>query len=794
MKASKPQASKVANRHKSLILELVKEGQPSELERAALKCLRWLHQSRHRKFSVSLVPVVNKAINKLMVYPETALSLIAAEVELLLLLGSEANAVKALTSASMLFSQYGAWQAAYRALGDAECIARRAGLTEELSDIVHSIAVVASDEGDKAFAEEHFREAILLRERANLKVPPPFFLNHATILMHLERYSEAQAVYTRIASGKLHKKLLFSLHVNLAVCKRITESPEASIHELRRATTVLHLVTDREQLIQYHLVAVTTYLQASLLKDACDHLGKAVDTIDEMVSKTPRLHYRRSIREAHVRRFRFFMYSFSKHGYRTGALRCAAFLAQTMTMDWARYLNWIDERLQDSRLSKQQQERTIKVIKEVAGFGAPFAFGFREKYDDPFEEVPASANHALPWNSLKRQLDSIGARLGEAPPYARKYETVNDLEKKITNGTLLLVSTLTKEGLTLSAFFQGGFRSTIVAFEPISKFYQQHAGWLTNSVSRTEFESCLENAADALTACMAEIVKVCRNDSITSVSMVGDTLSSRLPLTVPFLRDDQTRLRMLKGTLKLSQCPICVPGVPQSSTHPARSIRVLVEPAVGLSLANEELSFICRAFNPQKVQVVDVKSDEPFGSSSEADVLHYIGHARALTLSAEPFRASLAEEGVLFNEIQERAPFNSHRLAFLNACHAAATANGNYFRSFLTSEHVSFPTLFLLNRKSHSVAPLWAVADLFAFVFSVWFYRQLAKCGTVEAAFSFAAATTYNATVTEIQKTLEEVQDDKLREEKVTLLLKSGGSHPFRRTYCYGAYRLHSLL
>jgi CHAT domain-containing protein len=115
----------------------------------------------------------------------------------------------------------------------------------------------------------------------------------------------------------------------------------------------------------------------------------------------------------------------------------------------------------------------------------------------------------------------------------------------------------------------------------------------------------------------------------------------------------------------------------------------------------------------------DVDLGELIGS---VDVVVVSTHGHTIELLTDATFGKLgAPEGrhlISVEQLQRSTAELQAKLVILNACHSGSKSYRNSQKSFITSDSVTIPSLFLLNRQAISMGSVWKVSDTASFILS----------------------------------------------------------------------------
>lgn len=167
--------------------------------------------------------------------------------------------------------------------------------------------------------------------------------------------------------------------------------------------------------LELELIAARIAAGALRFDQASAYLNRGVELMAGLLQPVLRLHRRRGLRDRYVLRFEAVMAEFPKCGSIDVVLPALATIRGTMSADWLSLLAWSATCQCDDRVGQSDREALCEVIDRIKIVGAPFLYGYREKYDDPWEPF----NYAQPWDDLSILLRRLAVfRHGIRTPFS----------------------------------------------------------------------------------------------------------------------------------------------------------------------------------------------------------------------------------------------------------------------------------------------------------------------------------------------------------------------------------------
>lgn len=719
---------------------------------------------------------------------------LALLVRMRLRLGQGSEAMALLRSAMTYFDAAGAFAASGRAFADAEEIARSEHLPEELAELWESRATSLSDAGRHEEALEILARTEGLCAEWGLDLPRSLRLNVANLNVRLGRYDAALDAFKALNPSELSGTERFTALTNTAICHLRLDDPTSAFWASEDALRLLHEGCD---------CSLTDYIELLFVKAAIysiegsedwrESIGALVGALDNLLLKAERLHYRRAVRERYARRLAKLLRGLPPSGPSANILGALLWQAGNSTTDWLSLLEWAEDVRKDG--VSEAADRLTTCIDKVAASGAPMLYGFREKYDDPFE--PSALDGALDsgtdqfrraWHDLFTSVQEVKHYNAGAGPYGSVLiqELSDHYLTSLRSGTSYLFSIAYSQGYCLFVLSGETYSRVDLPEEPFKSV------WASLDLSRhKQSDSALHEAVEVgATSLFNSLGKQIEDAARRSNRLVvfPDRLSESLPFLGAMLKSDAIRAKMLDGGFSTATAIATFPTMMTGTVAVAEAF-VLIDPPASLKLGVEEADMITRCF-PEAVmdrRSTSVSSDVTI-ATTDADLIHIAAHGSAVTVFNDPWLAGFLEaDGFWLGRFQAGAHRLRHRLVFLNICHGGVTGSRNVFETFVSREALGFLPLALLNRRSSAIAPAWAVPSISAYVFAKLFYDELALGMVPERALAVAAARMHGMSGDEAAAVARDLSDASVAERYATTFQQV--EYPFRSTWNCGAYR-----
>lgn len=786
----------------------------SEAKSIFLEGIAFCRKNRHYEAGKSLSQNVFRLFRSGQIPHDEALYFLTQITEFYNALEKHRDAIEALCGAAVYFADASAFQSAYRSLHDAQQIAIGHKMLRSQIHVLETQGMVALIEGDLSCAEDEFQKCFDLYEQ--IGKAPPFMLktNAALVKLRKEDFQGARYIYQTLADEYQDANCADEnrqIKINLLVCCREL-GDMAATEDL--SSQVEHILEqcDLEHRIEARLILAKTYFHIKKTPQGTGHLRKACIEIQQQIDQYQRLHYRRGVRERYVSRIKCMLASIEASGAADDALYALVLCCSNALLDWLSILDWIDLIQQSATVPNSMKQELLDKKEDLIRFGTPFLYGFREKYDDPFEfangkaveelggKVARQVDYSLPW----REFNDLTSRIRQAHDCPSPFEgaavqhVAAILNHRLSLGSSFLFSFACANGCVLIFVAVGQYFRSLIPLDNSRNFFTALSDYQRN-LDRESFRTQLTDLQTCLEPAMKKITDAVESSPISELVFVPDQLTEAFPILPSLLSSDALRSRIKKSGFVFRTCP----ALKQESTD-----FLVTGPCLCISssedcleLAEAEKALVKKTFPGQdcfeiNLQSEDVDFTKPPANS--AKVLHLATHSTSASAFSDPWFVStstdITKKGVRLESVQREAHKLQFTLVVLNGCNTGTTSNWNYFKKFVTHEKVGLSSAFLLNRRSVVVAAQWNVPDIVGYVFSSLFYKRMASQPKPAQSFTLALTDLYELTKERAIKLFEELPDEKARTKPCEAVAQCQSEFPFRDTYCLGMFQYHSLL
>lgn len=730
-------------------------------------------------------------------------------------LGKPKDTIEALCAAASYFADAAAFQSAYRALHDARQIALSHKLVNLQMRILETQGMVALIEGDLSCAEAEFQKCFGIYKAIGETPSVELISNTALIKLRKDEYGAAKDIYTELLNDYedvLQPSQKNEIKTNLLVCYRELGDINA-IEDLLPQIELNISQCDLETRIEAWLIMAKTCFSINKLLLGTAHLKEACIEIQCQIDQYQRLHYRRGIRERYVPRIKSMLLSMQASGVAEDVLHALVLCNSNALHDWFSVLEWIELILQSGIVPATVKEELSAKRENLIRHGTPFMYGFREKYDDPFqladgeiteklgEQVARGLDYSLPW----REFNDLTAQICQDYSYPLPFEGasllngVNMLSQRLLSESAFLFSFARKEGCVFVFLAEGKYFRNDIPLDNLWQFSKVLHEYQRGNADRSTFHAQLNKLQKSIEPIMTIIVDVLKNSSISELVFMPDPLSEGVPILPAILANEQLRSRIKEGGFVFRTCPALREESTDSLiTGPSLFVSYSVK---FLELVEPEKALVKKTFAGQDYFEIDLQHEEADFSKPPANSAHHLHlatHSMPANAFTDPFFVSTSTDetknGVWLESVQREAHKLQFKLVVLNGCNTGTTSNRNYFKGFLTNEKIGLSSVFLLNRRCAVVATQWNEPEIVGYIFSSLFYERLAERHKADQAFIIALVDMYELTKERAIELLEQISDKEVRSKRCEALKGSQVNFPFRDAYCLGMFQYHSLL
>lgn len=702
--------------------------------------------------------------------------------------------VQMLITVAQTYSNYGAFQSAYRALADAEKLARTYSDPKLLANVLDAEVCVASLEPDAKFAIKVGTEAVRLTNMIGLE--PSFALRNNLAVAAMNEGDLAIAIpeWEKILEGGgIDEHDRCAILVNLSVCYRRSRKIEQADEALGNARLLFPENGDPEQGLEMELVAAANASVNDYAETMIDCLISAVDHLRRLVSTANRLHYRRGIRERYVPRIERLLCSAPPRGRSTKVLKIIAECRCGTVSDWLSLLDWVESACSNPEVNEADKSALKNCIEQITSLGAPFLMGFREKYDDSLEFGPYKA----PWNTFNMLQERLQHLYGLPQPFARAIgESVEALlHEKCLSGAWLFISVNASDSHML-VLRSDEYEIIKSPHRETAEYKSSLFRYVAGEISRREFCDCIQHVHAVLRNSFDSVLSAACENNVNCYIHMPDR-NDMIPFTAIVLGHGQSRLRMASGELEVWTCPVAYRGS-SANLEWHRVVGVSAEYDIPL-LANAEFEIVQRLFNPSEFIRMRFGEDKEHFSEvmDSADVLVVATHGIPISIYTDPYYSSLGGPNlthlISFDYLQRHTSKWPCGFVMLNACYSAATKAGNYQQSFKTPELASYPILFLLNRKAVVTGAIWPTLEKASFIFTHLFLENLQNGCRIGQAFSIAVAQLSSMEGAEAAEILSSIDPGQTNDSGEAVCLSETLESMLHHPYCHGTFQIYRL-
>lgn len=805
----------VAYNFNTLLIAAIHQKNVSEVKSIFTVGIRYCRENNHYEAGKSLSQNVLRLFKSGHMPHDEALYFLAQATEFYCAFNNHIDAIEALCDAALHFADASAFQSAYRAIHDAQqiAIAHQAGHSQ--IHILETQGVVALKEGDLLCAENEFLKCFELCK--TIKEAPSFMLkaNMALVKLRKKEYTNARDLYQDLINSH-HASMdtiqIKQLQINLLIIFRELNDKnalEGLAHQIGNDLNIFNI----EERIEARLVLAKSYFHINKLLDGINHLKKACVDIQLQVDQYQRLHYRRGIRERYLSRVRSMLLDVEVSGVAEDILHALVLCSSNALTDWISFLEWSDHIYQSGTIPDSIKKELIINKDALLQFGSPFLYGFKEKYDDPFEspneevkeklgeQAARAMDYSLPW----REFNDLTSKIAQAYDYPSAFERANiqyivsSIMHRMSSGSAFLFSFACKESCIFVFVSGEQYLKKSIPSDNLLEFLKSLYEYQKGNSNRATFHSQLSKLQKCLNLIFPDIISLLESSPISELIFIPDYLTEGSPILPTLIASDQLRSRIKEQKFVFRICPALmeVPAEPLV-TGPILCISSSDE---HLELAESEKLLIKNTFPDQDFFEIDLGSeglDFSQPPAKLAKVLHLATHSTPANAFTDPWFVStstdLSKNRICLESLQREIHKLQFTLVVLNGCNTGTTSNRNYFNDFSTNEHIGLSSTFLLNRTCSVVATQWNVPEIVGYIYASLLYKRLASQPKAAYAFILALVDLYELNREAATHLLEEIPDENMRMKRSEALKRTSIDFPFRDTYILGMFQYHSLL
>jgi len=697
--------------------------------------------------------------------------------------------------AASLYSSHGAFQPAYRCLGDAEEIAHSLDSLALKARCYTILMSVACEENDYSLGVTTGETAINAYQALGEKSPAMLLGNLGVAFMNLKDEDNAIGYFEQaLASTDCTDHLAITLRGNLSICLR-------RCGRLVEAETVLAIaeesLTDDAQnvegLLEMSLSGAKLAVERQDVPLLIKRLNDASHHLDRILSDVLRLHHRRGIRERYITRIEGLLRALPPTGNATDALLPIIATRGNTMGDWLTILNWAS----NARRSRPALDETIQrldhALQSIRQIGAPHLYGFREKWDDAWNV----SNTTRAWDDLSNiaaiiHSQSPGRPLDRATAQHQFALCLSRLEA----GHCLMVMTYAGESALLWYFIRGQYKRISIPLTTSKEWYAAQLDYAQQFMSRSGFVSALSKLISSLAPSLDTVFSDIAAAGCKSVRFIEDCFND-VPLIEFALRNAELCARMAEGQFEVRMVPALIEQIEVEG--PLSSTVAIVDRREDLLLAPHESEAFTHAAGipPAVLMEADGHADLE-DLLGKYDALIVSTHGHSLKLFTDAYFAHLGSLGcphpISVAAMQVAAPNLQLRLALVNTCFSGTRSSRNFQKRFRTSDTVALPNLFLLNRKAIALAGMWKISDTVCFTLSHFVGEGLKLGLEPSAAVARAVARIRLCTLTSVTSILKNNLPESLHAEALERISGAPEIGIFSSSYATAGFTIHGLL
>lgn len=696
-------------------------------------------------------------------------------------------------NAAMLYSRHGAWQSAYRSLVEAEQIARRLRSPALLAKALSSGLVVGFEEGDSDHALRCGTRALRISLRFGLDVPTMLLSNLGLTYLNRDLPERSVRMFEEaLAADQEGGAMRGALHTNLAAAYRRLKRYDEAAAQLAMAENLFRADDWPEHRLELELGHARLAADTGDAPALVEKLGKAAHGLDAMLRSVLRLHHRRGIRERYLNHLERLMGTLPDQGRAEDVLAPLVAVRGNALADWLAVLAWADEVRASDAVEQGLKNELAATLRALRNFGAPHLYGFREKYDDAWSAI----NEGTRWD----RFSNIAARMPETEPMPMAAAEVPFgialLRERLDKGHALMVTTQSAETACLWLLLGDSYRRVAVDRQVLTAWKLALQQYAVRKIDRSEFSVALAAFTDQYRAALDPLLDKVAAAGCRSIRYLPD-YDDPPPLAGLASLNPILRERMLAGDFEVRIVP-AIQAPTDAGTMPIATLVAMHDPDETLQLPRFEGPAMAKAAGAS-LRVASTDDDRTLAELvGEADALLVSTHGPALGGFSDAFFARLGSANgrhpVSVEALQHDAPDLALRLVLLNACHSATGSGRNYQQQFRTSDVVTLPGLFVMNRLAVAGGNAWPVTDTAAFLFAVLAGRALAAGHGPAQALTVAAGQLRGLGTAEAVAMISEVADDVVRGEALARLANAPAEGAFSHPFINGGLSIYGLL
>jgi hypothetical protein len=522
-------------------------------------------------------------------------------------------------------------------------------------------------------------------------------------------------------------------------------------------------------------------------------LGRAAVQLDAMLGEILRLHHRRGLRERYLTPIESLLRTLPVEGPASDVLLPLAATRGNALGDWLAICAWAEEVASHTAVPSKLKYELTQVLRALRDFGVPHLYGFREKYDDPWSP---SVGGGL-WDRLSNVAAQLAAH-GIASPVAQATNAhcAELCRQRLNEGHCLMATTYAGETAMLWVLSGDRYRRVEFEHEPSGHWYVAQHRFASKLIDRVTFAAELDKLLSvygaAFDAVLADVAKAnCR-----SIRYLPD-FGAPPPLTAFALRNRELAQRMSDGDFEIRIVPALM--APRPCEEPKiESVAAMFDPDDNLLLPRYEGEALANAAGASLKLVTTQTGGDLHELFGDADALLVSTHGTSLEFFTDAYFARLGSmdgsHPIGVESLQHAAPDLKLRLVLLNSCYSASGSSRNFQKEFRTSDRVTIPGLFLVNRRSVVGGGGWPMSDTAAYLYATLVGRALAVGHQPAAALSVATVGLQRLSKGEALTILEAIPNTEVRSAATSRLVNAPEEGAFSHGYIVGGICLYGLM
>jgi tetratricopeptide (TPR) repeat protein len=719
-------------------------------------------------------------------------------------------AVKNMLQASLIFSNFGSYQAAYRLIADAEEFCGEKKLQLLHADVIATLATISMEEGDFPFAESTFEKSFTLYSENNKPIPYRHLFNWGTTLIRTQRYSEAEDVYNTIKSNYPKYKDP-RIDLNLAITYKNQLKYDLAIAVLKQLEPQIEPENSSEWIMEYYLILSNVLALNAQYDSAVIALNKCVFAIEKYLFKIFRFHYRRGIRSKYYRRIVDVLQLVFPVTNPMELINVLVYLKLNSQSDWLSIIDWVEQIKNNSDIDIKDKTQLNDKFSSLLNFGGVIVNSFKEKYDDPFEDpsideqnnyLPLS--HHLPWQELTLIIQMIVEKYSLDSPYQlssiKKLSSV--LKERIKYSAVLFVFIVKEKYLiyNISNNINNVYEieSDVIIEHSIKLLHYRNPtteAVLNVSSPKEQFRSSLESLTFKLSYILNDLINFIVSEKKLKITIIPDVFDSSLPLSATFFSVPELEDLFLSGQLTIESIPVLYKGY--DGEEKIDSTSVITNKYNSLDLFEEEGKLLEKHFHPHYKKISVDKNNRLLNWSThlqKSKSIHVISHGSPISFYTDPAFAALDGESLSLSSFQNIFLNSRCSLFVLNACNSGDTVNNNFHIFFKSYEAISFVSILLQNRRSKVIAAQWPVLDTFSYIFTAIFYEKIKNESNICNAFAQTIAEIKRSDKQHFLTIVKKIENETIRTQKEELIVNASSNEPFDRVLMFGCLNIYGLL